>query len=359
MTAIFRFSSIICYVTFFLLLQVFSSGQHLATKGALFALLLVSFSLSVVKWKQWLLKERVFYVLPMFLYIVVHQSFFLANNFSEYYFLKFAMALCFLVCGLFSDRSLIQDYFKSLFYASWFIVSFSACLSYKPFLLGFVPYLLISRSNVIRPLACLSLVFLCFWWNERAMMFVFLMLPFSSLLKFKLVQWLFAVSLIALVLWLLWAGINSDSHSLLDSLLTKRLTIWDFYLTELLSSNLAEVLFGKGRIDTIVATNAGEFVGARYEVSRQYSAHSLYVATLYEYGLFGVSLYIFVPLILVLRSVGCKDLQLFIVLLIAGLVSPMEFFSPLLSSFLILLSMCSLFSCLEKGRAYENSMPAT
>ena len=109
--------------------------------------------------------------------------------------------------------------------------------------------------------------------------------------------------------------------------LTKRPFIWNVYLMEFAKGDIVSQILGNGRILGDFAENVGELVSLQFGVGRKYSPHSLYVGSLFEFGLLGALILFWFSC----QIVAANDDQLssdyrflFWIFLLLGLVTPMS-----------------------------------
>ena len=146
---------------------------------------------------------------------------------------------------------------------------------------------------------------------------------------------------------------------LLNEIFNKRFFIWASYL-ELVWDDPTQLVIGHGVIDSTTSAQIGNLVEEEFGVGRQYSAHSLYINTAYEYGI----IFLFFVATSVLLSLMKPDvdentLLILSILFFLGLVVPINIggFSPVDIIFTyLLLRILSISSTKKRCLAGEHDL---
>jgi hypothetical protein len=192
-----------------------------------------------------------------------------------------------------------EDYlstFQALYRINILILIFVYCFGFFDRALGCLALAVVgSMVGTKRPFLKLGLVsFLAWLLEDRSIiMAIAFMVLYSYTIKcirwdFVSRFWLFSLILILLI-FNSALFINSES-AYMNNVLSKRPFIVNAYIKETLEEDLDRAIFGNGVVNAQMAGHVGDLAKHRFDNSREYSPHSLYVGVIYELGLVGLIL---------------------------------------------------------------------
>tara|TARA_B110000208_G_C11767774_1_gene429295 strand:- start:216 stop:1319 length:1104 start_codon:yes stop_codon:yes gene_type:complete len=237
-----------------------------------------------------------------------------------------------------------EDYlstFQAFYRINILILIFAYCFGFSDRVLGCLALAVVgSLVETKRPVLKLGLVALLAWLFEdrsivMAIAFVVLYSYTIKCIRWDLVSrfWLFSLILILLILNSA-LFINSESDYM-NKVLSKRPFIATAYINETLEEDLVRAIFGNGVVNAQIAGHVGDLVKHRFDNSREYSPHSLYVGVFYEFGLVGlILLSTIVAFGYLVRSSISGLNEIFVFLTFAGLTVPVFIGGRLICSML-------------------------
>ena len=252
-----------------------------------------------------------------------------------YYVIRILNFLCIILLVMSLEAKTIKKLFISLSSMSIILIAaipiFDLNIIVDSFSYMAIPFFVLQKPKIFVFTIAVVMIFILLKLDVRGSMLAIILIMLhrlcGNIFLFYKNNWnKLLIPIIALLVYgEFYIAINYFDDIGLNVVLNKRPYIWHIYLIEFFEGDLVHQLFGYGRITGDIALSVGEMVSNQFGVGRKYSAHSLYIGSLYEMGLVGISLIMFFSfqIIYVNNSKELDDYQfLFLIFLLLGLVSP-------------------------------------
>jgi len=226
-----------------------------------------------------------------------------------------------------------------------------------------IPFFILSKSRIVVCFFAMLMVYLLWMMEVRGAM---LAIPMILLHRISQKYFIFYArnwnKAVMPLIFLLVASEIFIAIFLFDDIafnlaLNKRPYIWNIYLSEFISGDSIQQIFGYGKVTGDFAESVGEIISSQFGVGRKYSAHSLYIGVLYEMGVVGFSI-IMLYLNYIFKKDGSKNLRdyqfIIFIFILLGLFSPVSLGGHAAGDFIFTLIFLNLLRTRREDRNVES-----
>lgn len=313
-----------------------NSGEYLNLKGVAVTALCVFFVFISIRNRKIYLKANK-YVVSLLVISLVSNLIYICHhgiNGIQYILIKLMIMLSLYIYAVNINVAQFIVFFKTIFLLVLFLSPFYILFGQGPPIYAALPYLILSRHKACFWIYILILSCVSYYYLDRGLLLILFMFAAIRMaevdlkLKERYIKYTILTILLIVIVTQFIIGLNYSHNSFANIILTKRPYIWGIYLDAIINADYLKQIFGNGRIDNNFATNVGELVAYKFGNGRPYTSHSIYINTLYEYGILGFML-IIGPLIKLMMNhefKQCESSYIISMLLILGFVTPISLF---------------------------------